>query len=150
MITTILLLSLAGTVLATIVGTFWYSPMTPMGKIHMRYLGFDQLSPEEQKKKIEESKPKMAKLYAAQMLLSFMTSVAVVFILTMSVQNGVPFMMAVGFPVFIWLCFMVPITGSALLWSNCDRAIVWQKFFSDILSNLVIILLIAGMVSFFI
>ena len=150
MFTSILLLSLAGTVLATIVGTFWYSPMTPMGKIHMRYLGFDQLSPEEQKKKIKDAKPKMAMMYAAQMLLSFMTSVAVIFIITMSVQNGVPFMMAVGFPVFIWLCFMVPITGSALLWSNCDPAIVWQKFFSDILSNLVVILLIAGMVSFFI
>ncbi len=150
MFTSILPLSLASTVLATIVGTFWYSPMTPMGKIHMQYLGFDKLSPDEQKKKMEEAKPKMAMMYAVQMLLSFMTSFAVVFILSMSVQNGLPFMMAVGFPVFIWLCFMVPVIGSALLWNNCDRAIVWQKFFSDSLSHLVIILLIAGMVSFFI
>ena len=52
---TILLLALAGAVIAAVVGTFWYSPGTPMGKIHMRYLGFDKLSDEEKKKKIEEA-----------------------------------------------------------------------------------------------
>jgi hypothetical protein len=148
--TTILLLSLAGAVIAAVVGTFWYSNATPMGKIHMRYLGFDTLSPEEQKKKIEEAKPKMMKMYGAQMALSLLTSLATVYIITMSVQNGVPFWMAVGFVAVNWLCFMVPVVGSGILWSNCDRRIVWQKFFSDIFANLVTILLIALMTSFFI
>lgn len=46
---TILLLSIAGVVISILVGTVWYSPGTPMGKVHMRYLGFSNLSPEEQK-----------------------------------------------------------------------------------------------------
>lgn len=147
--TTILLLSLAGTVIAAVVGTFWYSNATPMGKIHMQYLGFDQLSEEEQKKKIEEARPQMVKMYIAQMSLSLLTAFAVVFIIIMSVHNGVPLLMAAGFVVMNWLCFVVPTIGTGILWSNCDRRIAWKKFFSDILSNLVTLLLIVLMTSFF-
>lgn len=148
--TTIILLAFAGAFIAVIVGTFWYAPITPMGRLHMQYLGFDKLSEEEQKKKIEEAKPTMWKMYLMQIILSFLTAFAVVFVIMLSVQNGVPLNMAVGFPVMSWLCFMVPAIGTAILWSNCDRSIAWKKFFSDILSNLVIILLIAFMVSFFV
>lgn len=147
---TLLLLSLAGSVLAAVVGTLWYSNATPMGKIHMRYLGFDKLSKEEQKIKIEAAKPMMWKMYTAQMILSFLTAFFVVFVITMSVQNGVPLGMAVGFPVMSWLCFMVPAIGAGILWSNGDREIAWKKFFSDISANLVTILLIALMTSFFV
>lgn len=146
---TIILLSIAGAVIAAVIGTFWYSNATPMGKIHMRYLGFDTLSEEEQKKKIEEAKPQMPKMYGAQIALSLLTSFAVVFIVTMSVHNGLSLTMALGFIVLNWLCFMVPIIGSAILWSNCDRKIAWQKFFSDISANLVTVLLIGLMTSFF-
>lgn len=147
---TIFLLSIAGAVIAAIVGTFWYSNSTIMGKIHMQYLGFDKLSDDEKKKKMEEAKPMMFKMYIGQMILSFLTAFAVVFIVMMSVQNGVPLLMAVGFVVMNWLCFMVPVIGSAILWSNCDRNIAWKKFFSDILSNLVILILIAFLTSFFV
>lgn len=148
--TTILLLSLLGSVIAAVVGTLWYSNATPMGKIHMRYLGFDALSAEEQKKKIEEAKPRMPKIYGAQMALSFLTAFAVVFITIMSMQNGLSFWMAVGFVMLNWLCFVVPTIGSGILWGTCDPKIAWQKFFSDIFSNLVTILLIAFLTSFFI
>ncbi len=84
----ILLLALGGAVLSAVVGTFWYSNATPMGRIHMKSLGFDTLSGEEKKKKMEEAKPMMPKMYAGQMLLSFLTSFAVVFIVTMSMNNG--------------------------------------------------------------
>ncbi len=141
--TTIFLLALLGAVLAAVVGTFWYSMATPMGRLHMKYLGFDKLSPEEQKKKIAEAKPMMWKMYLAQIILSFLTSFAVVFIVTMSIQNGLSVWMALGFVSMNWLCFMVPVVGSALLWSNCDRSIVWKKFFSDIFANLVTIIVIA-------
>ncbi len=147
---TVLLLSLAGAVIAAVVGTFWYSPGTPMGKIHMQHLGFDTLSPEEQKNKMQQAKPMMPKMYAAQMVLSLLTSFATVFILVMSVKNGVPFSMALGFVVFNWLCFVVPTIGSGILWSNCDRKIAWKKFFSDITSNLLTLLLIALLTSLFI
>ena len=53
--TTILILSLIGAILAAVVGTFWYSDKTPMGKIHMSYLGFDKLSKEEQEKVLLET-----------------------------------------------------------------------------------------------
>jgi Protein of unknown function (DUF1761) len=147
---TILLLSLAGVVISVIVGTLWYGPNTPTGKIHMQYLGFDKLSPEEQKAWIEKAKPGMPKIYAGQMLLSLLTSAFTVFVITMSVQNGVPFSTAAVFPIVAWLCFTVPTTGGALLWGNCEGALAWKKFFTDIFASLVTILLISLMVSFFI
>jgi hypothetical protein len=147
---TILLLAIAGAVIAALVGTFWYSNATPMGKIHMQYLGFTALSLEEQKRKIAEAMPKMPKIYAAQMALSFLTSLSVVFIITMSIQNGTSLLMAVGFVVVNWLCFVVPTVGSSILWGNCDPQIAWQKFFSDIFSVLVTMLLTALLTSFFV
>lgn len=128
---TLIILSLAGMVIAVVVGTFWYSNATPMGRLHMRYLGFD--------------KPKMPKIYAAQVTLSLLTSFAVAFVVTLSIHNGVPVWMAIGFLVFSWLCFTVPTIGQGILWGNCDPAIAWNKFFSDSASNLLTILLIAGL-----
>lgn len=148
--TTIILLSLGGAVLAAVVGTVWYSSGTPMGKLHMKSLGFDKLSPEEQQRKIAEAMPTMPKVYAAQILLSFMTAFAVVYTVTTSVMNGIPTLMAIGFPIFNWLCFTVPVIGSAILWGNVDRSLAWKKFFSDILSNLVTIVLIAFLATLFV
>ncbi len=148
--TTIILLSLLGSVIAAAIGTFWYSNATPMGKIHMRFLGFDKLSPEEQKQKIEEAKPTMWKLYLGQMALSFLMSFFVVFVVTTSIKNGLPLQQAIWFPVMAWLCFTLPAIGGAIIWGNCERAIAWKKFFSDTLSVLVTILvigLIAGLVA---
>jgi hypothetical protein len=145
----ILLFAIIGAVIYAIVGTFWYSNSTPMGKIHMQYLGFDKLSEAEKKKKIEEAKPKMLKMYAAQIGLSLLTSFAVVFVVTLSIQNHVPPMLAIGFAIFNWFTFMVPIIGQGILWSNCDPKIAWKKFWSDILSNLVSVLLIAYLASLF-
>lgn len=146
---TIILLSLVGAVIAAVVGTFWYSNATPMGKIHMRYLGFDKLSPEEQKAKMIEAKPQMPKMYTGQLALSLLTSFAVVFIVTMTMQNGLSFWYGLTFVAMNWLCFMVPIIGSGILWSNCDRSLAWKKFFSDIFANLVTVVIIALLASFF-
>lgn len=146
---TIFLLAFVGMIISVVVGSFWYSTLTPMGRLHMRYLGFDKLTPDEQKMKIEQAKPTMPKVYAAQMILSAIMSLAVVFIVTMSMQNGVSFMLALGFVVMNWLCFMVPVNGSQILWGNVDREIAWPKFFSDIMSNLVTILLVAAVAGFF-
>lgn len=142
-------LSIAGAVIGAVVGTLWYSSSTPMGKLHMRYLGFDKLSPEEQQRKKTEAMPMMTKVYAAQLALSFLTAGATVFIVTESVQNGLSFWMALAFVVFNWLCFMVPMIGQNILWGNVDRSIAWQKFFSDSLSNLVTLVLIAILTKLF-
>jgi hypothetical protein len=146
---TIFLLSVAGAIIAAVIGTFWYSDKTPMGKIHMRYLGFDLLSPEEQRLKIQQAKPMMPKMYALQLLLSVIKAFFVVFVITLSVKNGVSFGAAILFPIFAWLCYDVTTIGSALLWSNCDPKIVWKKFFSDIFANLVTIIAIAILTGLF-
>ena len=121
-----------------------------MGKIHVRYIGFDTLSPEEQRQKIAVAKPKMPKIYLAQMALSLLTSVATVTIVTMSMKNGITLPMALGFVVFNWLCFVVPVVGGQILWSNPDSAVAWKKFLSDIANHLVVILLTALLASCFV
>lgn len=146
---TIIILSLAGAIISAIIGTIWYSNATPMGRIHMKYLGFDKLTEEEKKAKMKEAMPMMPKMYAGQLILSLLTSFAVVSIILMSMRNGVTASLAYGFIAINWLCFMVPIIGSAILWSNCDRNIAMKKFFSDIFCNLVTVLVIAFLASFF-
>lgn len=116
----------------------------------MQYLGFDALTPEQQREKMEEAKPRMPKLYVAQLALSFLTSFFVVFVLTMSVDNGVAFLSAVIFPLMAWTCFVVPTVGASILWGTCDPQIAWKKFFSDTGCILVTILLITLLTSFFI
>lgn len=148
--TTIILLALAGAVIAAVVGTFWYMPNTPMGKIHMKYLGFDKLSKEEQDRKIAEAKPHMWKTYLAQIVLSFLTAFATVFIIIMSMRNGVTLSLSLGFVALNWLCFVVPTVGSAILWGNCDPKLAWKKFFSDSLSVLVTLVLVALLASLFV
>ncbi len=116
----------------------------------MKYLGFYNLSEEEKKKKIEEAKPKMVKMYVAQMALSFLTAFSVVFITIMGMHNGLSFGMVIGFVLMNWLCFIVPVIGSGVLWSNCDRSIAWKKFFSDVASNLVTLVLVALLAKLFV
>lgn len=70
----------------------------------------------------------------------FLLSIVIVFVAS---RTG---SMVYGYVAVIWLAFIVPNIGSSLLWSNCDRALVWKKFFSDSLSNLVTYLLIAWVV----
>ncbi len=146
---TILLLTIAGVVISLVIGTLWHSLGSPMGRLHMRYIGFDKLSPEEQQQKIREAGPTMWKTYLGQMALSLLTSFAVVFIVTMSVKNGVSLWMALGFVLMNWLCFMVPVIGANILWGPCERAIAWKKFFADCGYQLITLILIALVTSFF-
>lgn len=146
----IILFGILGAIISAIVGTFWYSMSTPMGKVHMASLGFDKLSKEEQKKKIEEAKPKMWKSYLAQIFLSFLTSVFIAFVVMQYKNAGFPIYFAYGSVAAVWLCFTIPLIGQALLWSNTDRKLVWKKFFSDSLSNLVTYFIIIFIFSYFI
>lgn len=146
---TIAILAIVGVFIAVAIGTVWYMPNTPMGKVHMQYLGFDKLTPEEQKQKMEEGKGMMPRIYGMQMVFSLLTSVAVVFIVTMSMRNGIPFAMALGFVIANWLAFMVPVVGANLLWGTCDPKLFWKKFVADAGANLVTVLLIALLAGFF-
>lgn len=146
--TTIILVSLLGAIVSAVVGTIWYSDKTPMGRVHMEYLGFNKLSKEEQKRKIEEAKPKMWKSYLLQMILSFITSFFIVFVVVNNSAAGMVEMSYV-YIFMMWMAFTVPLVGTSLLWSNCDRKIVWKKFFSDIFANLVTYIVVAFVASLF-
>ncbi len=139
---TIILLGILGVVISILVGICWYSTKTPMGKLHLESLGFSNVSKEEQEKKMREIKPKLWKYYVGQIILSFLTSTFIAYIMLEQRMFGIgsaAIYVEVG---AIWLCFNVPIVGQTLLWGNCDLKLRWKKFFSDIFANLVTYMLI--------
>jgi len=143
---TIILLGILGAIISTAVGTLWYSTKTAMGKVHLETLNFSKLSKEEQKIKMEKMKPKMWKYYLAQMVLSFLTSAFIAFIMIEQKSFGATIIYGeVG---GIWLCFSIPLIGQSLLWGNGDSKLRWKKFFSDSLANLVLFLVIVFVFSF--
>ena len=147
---TIILLGILGAVISALIGSFWYSMQTPMGRIHLESIGFMKLSKHEQQLKINEMKPKMWKYYFAQFVLSFLTSVFIAFIMSAQKAYAVGTGAIYGEVAAIWLCFNVPMIGQALLWGNVDLKLRWQKFFADILAPLVTYMVIIFVFSFFI
>lgn len=142
---TIILVGILGAVISALVGTFWYSNSTPMGRWHMRYLGFDALSEEERVKMIAEAKPRMWKNYSAQILLSFLTSLFIAFVTSYTVQNGGQASATFYYVVMIWIAFTVPIVGQGILWGKSEGSLAWKRFFSDSFSNLITFLIITLM-----
>ncbi len=145
---TIILLGILGAVISAVIGTFWYSMKTPMGKLHLESTGFYKLTKDEQDKKIQEMKPKMWKYYLSQMFLSFLTSGFIAFIMIEQKPLGIGSAPIYGEVVAIWLCFVIPNIGQNLLWGNCDLKLRWKKFFSDSFSNLLTLLVIVLVFSF--
>lgn len=139
----IIIVSIIGVVISIVLGTIWYSPQTPFGKIHMKYIGFDLLTKEEQKNKIEEMKPIMWKTYVLQMILSLFTSFFIAFTLQMTIANGGQKNAIYFYVVSIWFAFIIPLIGSNILWGVCPPSIRLKKFFSDILYYLLQYILIA-------
>ncbi len=144
----IILLGILGAIISAAIGTFWYSMKTPMGRLHLESIGFSKLSKEEQEGKMNEMKPKMWKYYLAQMLLSFLVSAFIAFIMIEQKTAGLGSSATFGEVAAIWLCFVVPTIGQSLLWGNIDLKLRWKKFFSDSLSNFVTLLIIVLVFSF--
>ena len=84
---TMILLALFGAILYAVIGTVWYSMLTPMGRLHMHYLGFDKLSAKEQEQKMKEAAPTMRKSYLGQIILALLTSFFTVFVVMTSIAN---------------------------------------------------------------
>ena len=150
MITTLILLGILGMIISVVIGTLWYSMNTPMGKVHMESIGFAKLPQDEQKKRIDEMKPHMWKYYVAQMILSFLTSVFIAFIMLEQQSVAMGAGIIYGEVGLIWLCFTIPMVGQNLLWGNCDKRLRWKKFWSDIFANLVTYFVIILVFSLFI
>lgn len=148
--TTILLITVIGAIVSLIIGSIWYSDKTPMGRLHMQYLGFDKLSQDEQKKLIEQAKPHMWKSFLGQFILSGFTAFFIALVSVTSARNGVPLSMIVGFVLLPWICFIIPVVGSTIIWGNVDRKIAWKKFFADSLSYLVTMLIVFFIASLFV
>jgi len=146
--TTIILITIIGAIVSLIIGSIWYSDKTPMGRLHMKSLGFDTLSNEEKKKLMEEAKPHMWKSFLGQFILSLFTAFFIAFVSFFGTQNGQTFGMTAVYSAMAWICFIVPVIGSAIIWGNVDRNIAWKKFFSEsacYLVTIMIIILIAGL-----
>jgi hypothetical protein len=141
--TTVIIIGIIGAIISAVTGTLWYSSGTPMGKLHMRYLGFDTLSQAEKDARMAEAKPKMWKMYSLQMLLSLITSLFIGFVTWYTVYSGGPANAVYMYVIMIWLAFTVPMIGQNLLWGNVDGSLAWKKFFSDAAYNLVTFVLIA-------
>ena len=150
MIIKIILLGILGSIISAVIGSFWYSMKTPMGKIHLESTGFSKFSREEQERKMKEMKPRMWKYYLAQMFLSFLTSVFIAYIMMEQKAFNIGAAAVYGEVFSIWLCFSVPLIGQSLLWGNVDLRLRWKKFFSDSFSNLVTFLVIIFVFSFII
>lgn len=112
---TIFIIGILGAFIGVIVGMFWYSDNTPMGKWHMQSLGFDTLSPEERARLRAEAKPHMWKRFSAQILLSFVTALFIGAVTSYSVQNGAPAGSVLYYVPAIWLAFVVPLIGQNIL-----------------------------------
>lgn len=138
----IILITLLGGIVSLIIGSIWYSDKTPMGRLHMQVLGFDKLTPDEQKKLIEEAKPHMWKSFLGQFILSSLTAFFIALVSVNGSANGESFNMIAGYSILAWLCFMVPVIGSDIIWGNVDRKIACKKFFYSIGSYLVTIVAI--------
>jgi len=141
--TTILIIGILGAIISIVVGMFWYSDKTPMGKWHMQSMGFDQLSPEERARLRAEAASGMWKQFSAQTLLSLITALFIGAVASFSVQNGAPASSVLYYIPAIWFAFTVPLVGQSLLWGGSKGALAWKRFFSDILSNLLTYLLVA-------
>jgi hypothetical protein len=144
----IILGSFIGIIISIALGTLWHSPLSPFGKIHMEYLGFDKLTKEQQDKKIEETKPHMWKVYTKQAFLSGITSAALAYmVLTFPPEGGNSFIYLNI--IALWVAFVVPLIGQNLLWGPCeDGKLQMKKFFGDSLYQLVTYLLIVFVLSF--
>mgnify|MGYP000437979984 CR=1 FL=1 len=136
----IILIILLGGIVSLIIGSVWYSDKTPMGRLHMQVLGFDKLTPDEQKKLIEEAKPHMWKSFLGQFILSSLTAFFIALVSVNGSANGESFNMIAGYSILAWLCFMVPVIGSDIIWGNVDRKIALKKFFYSIGSYLITII----------
>ena len=134
---TIIVLAILGVIISMAVGSFWYSPKTPMGRLHMKSTGITDLPKEEQEKRMQEMKPQMWKYLVAQAFLALLTSLFIAFIMKEQAAFNLGSGVIYGEVFLIWLCFTIPMVGQSLLWGNCDKGLRWKKFFSDISENLV-------------
>lgn len=138
----IILITLLGGIISLIIGSIWYSDKTPMGRLHMQVLGFDKLTPDEQKKLIDEAKLHIWKSFLGQFILSSLTAFFIALVSVNGSTNGESFSMIAGYSILAWLCFMVPVIGSDIIWGNVDRKIALKKFFYSIGSYLITIIAI--------
>ncbi len=148
--TTIILIGILGAIISAVIGSIWYNPdLTPMGKWHMQYLGFDKLSKEEQDAMKKSAMPNMWKIYTLQCALSFVTSFFIGFVTSFSVQNGAPASSIFYYVPMIWFCFTVPMIGQSILWGTSGGSLGWKRFFSESFSNLITFLVIAYIATLF-
>lgn len=144
-------IALLGVVISMVIGMVWHMPNIPTGKLHMDYIGFNKLSPSEQKKQMEAAQPHMWKSFLWQAILSYMSSLFIVFVMYYTTLGGVSSSMVYGYILMIWLGFIIPIIGWTIIWSSRNQKVnlLWIYFMSETIYYLISYLAIAYAFHFF-
>lgn len=145
------LIALLGVVISMVIGTLWHMPNVPTGKLHMDYIGFTKLSASEQERQMKASQPHMWKSFLGQAILSYMSSLFIVFVMYYTTQGGVASSMVYGYVCMIWLGFVIPTFGWNLIWWGHDHParFLWIYFISQAIYYLISYLVIAYVFHFF-
>jgi Protein of unknown function (DUF1761) len=101
---------IVATVVQFIIGAIWYTPI--FGKLWGKIHGFDQLSPEEQKK-LQKG---MAPLLVTQFIFTFVTTVVLAFL-----KTGLPpYWSVYGLAGFSWMGFVLPTQVAAVIFGHTE------------------------------
>lgn len=110
------ILPLLGVLISMVIGMVWHMPNIPTGKLHMDFIGFSKLSKSEQEKIMNDMKPHMWKSFLGQAVLSFFSSLFIVFVLDQTVKNHMSPTMVYAYILMIWFGFIIPTIGSGIIW----------------------------------
>lgn len=119
-----------------VLGGLWYSPLL-FGKWWMEVVGCADMSKEEMKK----MQKGMGALYATQLALALLTTVAFANLLPYATQID-PFHLAF----WIWIGFVFPVQIGSVIWGNTKRAVWAKQIFTVGSCQLVSLLLVAWIV----
>ncbi len=101
---------LTAAVVSMVIGSVWHGPL--FGKLFMREMGMDKLSPEEQAK----MKKSMTGAYIAQFIASFVMFFVLAWYIVTSMHYGV--WGGVANALGLWLGFVVPLALSQAIWGG--------------------------------
>ena len=121
---------LVSAVASMVVGSVWYGPL--FGKLFMREMGMDKLSPEER----EKMKKSMGRSYALQFVASLVMFFVLAWYVITSIHPGVWGGVANAFG--LWLGFVVPLALGNAIWGG-KMTLFWLS-----IGNMLVTLLIAG------
>ena len=112
---------------ALAIGFAWYSKAM-FGKMWMKLMGMDTLSPEAQ----AAAKKKMGGLIFAQLIMSLVSAYVLAYFMAL-----LPTLSGMHLAFWVWLGFLMPTAAGAAIWSGKPSKMAWNMFFITALCELV-------------